>query len=440
MADLSKSKLLDVKYGDARVITFVSITTKGTGHTVLSKHGGGKYVPKKFIIDGKEYIVGRVQESALVSAIKGHNKLMMEDASGKQRPLGHLEKTMDYKEGKGYNQGDIAEGIFGAAITARFINKNRDISASDVENVLMKLNRNPKQQINYKSANANPAILDDIEFVLGLAKNNMEALADRNIRALPETKKLVEASVKYANATYVKKWANLVYENNIYNRVQVLSDGLSDQTGTKVDVRVKLSNHDKELKDIDINVSLKAGDVKQFGQISGSGFDVQIKLWKQLFGMDVSRQRSTYEAFLKKSETKKAVQFIYKHVATEVAKKFSEDDKDTLKAFASAIQWHATRDEKHVQLVQLKSGMAKVYTFDNLEKAFDKLGPFKAEIRVGSSGLPQMDLFARGINTGILRVRVKIETKPNGELYFRNILEKLNGLGELIAEYAGENE
>ena len=37
-------------------------------------------------------------------------------------------------------------------------------------------------------------------------------------------------------------------------------------------------------KPIDIKVSLKAGDVKQFGQVSGIDFEKQIKLWDTTFG------------------------------------------------------------------------------------------------------------------------------------------------------------
>ena len=444
MADLSKANLLNERY--SREPIFVSITKKGTGHSVLSKHGGGKFIPTKFIIDGKEYVVSRCQPKQLVDAISKHNKLVMVNANGVERPLGHLEKTQDYKTGKSYNNGDIAEGVFGCAILARFMNKNRNITAADVETYMRQLGKSPKQKLGFQSPNDNPDIKDDVELTLGLAKNNIEALCDVSIRQLPDIQKITAASVKYANSGSVMKWAETVYNNNVYNKIAVVADGTANQTETKVDVAVFISTHTKELKKVDINVSLKAGDVKQFGQISGSGFDVQIKLWKQVFDIDVSSQKRVYNDYLKKTETQKALQHVYTYVSKELEKKLTSDNDGTLKAFATAIRYHATRNEENVQLVQLNSGKAKVYTFDNLEKAFEKIGniraevTLKADVKVGSSGLPQIDVYADGINASILRIRAKTETKNDGSLYFRNIFEKLSGLGDLIADYAGEDE
>ena len=438
MADLSKANLLNERY--SRVPIFVSITKKGIGHPVLSKHGGGKFVPAKFIIDGREYVVSRCSLKDLVDVITRHNKLVMVSANGVQRPLGHLEKTQDYKTGKSYNNGDIAEGIFGCAILARFMKKNQNITAADVETYMRQLSKSPKQKLSFQSPNDNPDIKDDIELTLGLAKNNIEALCEVAIRQLPDVQKITAGAVKYANSDKVMTWAETVYNNNVYNKIAVVADGTADQTKTKVDVAVFISTHDKELKKVDINVSLKAGDVKQFGQISGSNFDVQIKLWKQVFDIDVSSQKRAYTTHLIKADSKKALQHVYTYVSKELEKRLTSDNDATLKAFASAIRYHATRNEENVELVQLQSGKAKVYTFDNLEKAFEKIGKVKAEVKIGSSGLPQIDVYASGISASILRIRAKTETKNNGSLYFRNIFEKLSGLGDLISEYIGEEE
>ena len=77
----------------------------------------------------------------------------------------------------------------------------------------------------------------------------------------------------------MKKWSKLLYENNRYDKIEVISDGLGGQTTTKVDVYVKVDD-----QPIDIKVSLKAGDVKQFGQVSGAEFAKQEKLWEETFG------------------------------------------------------------------------------------------------------------------------------------------------------------
>ena len=101
-------------------------------------------------------------------------------------------------------------------------------------------------------------------------------------------KEYVDSAVKYANSPNVTKWSKLVYENNRYDKIEVLSDGLGGQRSTKVDVSVKITDDKGKLMPVDILVSLKAGDVKQFGQVSGAEFNKQQDLWGRLFGYDAS--------------------------------------------------------------------------------------------------------------------------------------------------------
>ncbi len=191
-----------------------------------------------------------------------------------------------------YNLGDMAEGVVGAAITARFIYKNRNINSQLVYGVLRSLaksgttnypgKKGKQVERTFKSANANPKIMDDVRCFISLAEVNMMALLSRNNEII--LKEYVDSAVKYANSDNVKKWSKLVYENNRYDKIEVLSDGLGGQKTTKVDVTVKITNDKKELIPVDILVSLKAGDVKQFGQVSGAEFSKQEELWDQLFG------------------------------------------------------------------------------------------------------------------------------------------------------------
>ena len=180
-----------------------------------------------------------------------------------------------------YNLGDMAEGVVGAAITARSIYKNRDINSKLVYGVLRSLaksgttnypgKKGKQVERTFKSANANPKIMDDVRCFISLAEVNMMALLSKSNEAL--LKEYIDSAVKYANSANVKKWSKLVYENNRYDKIEVLSDGLGGQKTTKVDVSVKITNDKGELLPVDILVSLKAGDVKQFGQVSGAEFE-----------------------------------------------------------------------------------------------------------------------------------------------------------------------
>ena len=151
-----------------------------------------------------------------------------------------------------YNFGDMAEGIVGAAICARFIYKNRNIRAQNVYGVLNALaasgmkNYSGKKgkyvERTFKSANANPKVMDDVRCYISLAEVNMAALlSPANRTAL---KPYVDSAVKYANSTNIKKWSQLVYLNNRYDSIEVESDGLGGQKTTKVDVSVKITDAD----------------------------------------------------------------------------------------------------------------------------------------------------------------------------------------------------
>ena len=128
-----------------------------------------------------------------------------------------------------YNLGDMAEGVVGAAITARFIYKNKNINAQIVYGVLSALaksgptnypgKKGKQVEKTFKSANKNPKIMDDVRCFISLAEVNMLALLSPNNKDL--LKEYVDSAVKYANSNNVKKWSKLVYENNRYNKIEV---------------------------------------------------------------------------------------------------------------------------------------------------------------------------------------------------------------------------
>ena len=165
-------------------------------------------------------------------------------------PIGAFDKPK--KDTGGWNtKGDVAEGIVGAAIAARFINKNRDIVPKDIQRVISQMKGSgAKRETMYKSLNENPKIVDDVRFYLSLATPNMDALCDR--RNFTPLRDLFQSAAEYANGKTVREWGNLLYTNNMYNYIEVISDGLGGQKKTKVDVRVLVDN-----EHTDINVSLR---------------------------------------------------------------------------------------------------------------------------------------------------------------------------------------
>lgn len=342
-------------------------------------------------------------------------------------PIGSFDKP---KKGGGGNKGDVAEGIVGAAIAARFINKNRDIVPKDIQRVISQMKGSgAKRETIYKSLNENPKIVDDVRFYLSLATPNMDALCDP--RSFTPLQDLFQSAAEYANGKTVREWGNLLYTNNMYNYIEVISDGLGGQKKTKVDVRVLVDN-----EHTDINVSLKAGDVKQFGQVSGAEFDKQEFLWEKLMKIDVKFLKGEYESLVSEKKTFDAIYKVYNFATREINKRLAEETsrKRILDDLGDGILYFATLNEKDVTLVQLNRREAKVYNFDGLKQAIMQIKDLRADITT-SAGKPKI-VIADGAKSALLEIRTKIENKPDGTPYIRNYIEKGNLLGELIANYA----
>lgn len=359
---------------------------------------------------------------------KDANALELECNPNAMCSIGSFEKPT---AGAAGNRGDIAEGILGAAITARFINKNQSIDKSNVKAVLNGIRTAGTGKVrnkDFESPNADPSVVDNVNFYLGLATVNMNALLDKDQwMGLDD---LFNSAVKYANGATVKAWSKLLYENNQLNKVEVISDGISNQQGTKVDIKVVVDG-----KPTDINISLKAGDVKQFGQIGGIEFEKQITLHKMLFGIDVSHLKDTYQKCLSAKDPKGALYAVYNYVAQEINNRMTQPTKKRalLKEMGTGIKQFATLNEANVTLVQLSSSEAKVFNFDGVVDAVAGL-KIKCTIK-DSAGKPKL-LLHNDANKNLLEIRVKQENKPDGSFYIRNYVEKGALLGDLIAIYA----
>ena len=339
-----------------------------------------------------------------------------------------------------YNLGDMAEGVVGAAICARFIYKNRNITARQVYGVLRSMGaptnypgkKGKQVEKTFKSANLNPKIMDDVRLFISLAEVNMVALLSRGNENL--LKEYVESAVKYANSPNVTKWSKLVYENNRYDKIEVLSDGLGGQRSTKVDVSVKITDDKGKLMPVDILVSLKAGDVKQFGQVSGAEFTKQQDLWGRLFGYDASikglEEKYTNLMFIEKKPDE-AVSLVYEFVNRKLNGDLKDQPDKILRNLASAINYFATLNEENVTLLQVGQNKAKVYKFDDIYNRI-KGKKYESKIVRGKSNLPTILIESEG--KPLIQFRVKQEFKNDGSPYVRNYVEKQKLMAELLGE------
>lgn len=374
---------------------------------------------------------GRIGGSAKDQKLALSLQLETTDSKVKTITIGSVDKP-NIK----YNLGDMSEGVVGAAICARFIYKDRNINASNVYGVLYAMptptnypgKKGKYTERTFKSLNANKKVSDDVRFYVSLAEVNMSALLD------PANKNLlmpyVQSAVRYANSTNVKKWSKLLYENNRYDKIEVISDGLGGQTTTKVDVYVKVDE-----KPIDIKVSLKAGDVKQFGQVSGAEFSKQETLWEKTFGYGsvIKTEKAKYEKLMIDNQPAEAVNLVYQKVAGEFNKDMKSSKKtDVIRTLAESIKFFATLNEDNVVLLQVANDAAKLYSFDQIYESLENMD-FVASISVGKTGLPTLTISTTD-KQPIIQYRVKQEFKSDGSPYIRNYVEKQSYLGTLIGQ------
>lgn len=321
------------------------------------------------------------------------------------------------------NKGDMAEAIFAAAITARFTGKNTSVTLSDVISIIDMLNnQKQKQELVFKSPNANPKIMDKVTYSVNLALSNMLALTDKSRQS--SIMKIVNSAVKYANSKNVSDLARSMYNNGMYNEIQVICDGLGNQKKTKVDVRVIIDG-----KPTDINVSLKVGSVKQFGQIGGLEFNKLRDLWKNLLNIDVKSAESDYNDMIKKQDPFGAAEIVYRKAAALFNSSMQSMNTRNImyNNIARGIKYYSTLHEKDVTMVQLTNKEAILYKFNNLEVLLHTV-KLQARMRTNSK-YPTLDFVDEKSNV-LLTVRVKYEKSKD---YKRNYIEK----GKLLTDLAG---
>ena len=429
--------------GDRRVALFLSKCKNGEKHELVDG-SSVVFVGIKPSAKQKSEPITRMPLNRFKTIITGsYYKFCTKD--GTEYGISEIQKTDDYKEeGKTtYNKGNVAEIIFAAAITARFKSKTLAVNSTDIKNIIIGLaNRNIGEK-SWKSPNKNRNIpQDDICLKWGLSKNNWNAVKDPTLWSAWDD--MVRASVTYANSPIIKEWADLFYTNNLYNEITILADGETDQKGTKVDVRVLASNHDGNDVPVNINVSLKYGGVGQFGQYGGVSYEVQAKLWKEFFGINLPFTESQFTSRIgsKKHDNDAAnsLYYSYEKVLPLVVQSLKTDA--GLKRFADAIKYHVTRNEEEVTLVALKAGDAINYTFDNFKERLGGIN-FEADISKSTSSGDGEDLPIINIYTGpgrtskahFMAIRVKRgEYAKDGTPYYRNIFEKKPAFTEHLSD------
>lgn len=279
-----------------------------------------------------------------------------------------------------FNRGEVAEGILGAAITARFLNPTvENINIFNIENVLKSMTVDEKKasaDLIHKSETSGK---DLISVKISLKPPALKALFDT--KKWPELKDEFNSAAKYANTKIVKDHANLLNTESTDDKVEILSIGSENEKGTKVDLRVLIGFNGENPKPTNLNLSLKTGQTKNLEQVGVSYEKISEAL--SHFGIDISKLN---EPFVK-HETwyKTAFNLVEAQLNTAFNKKNGEVD--VIKNLEKAIKYFATKNED-ITKVHLDKGDFNVFNYTGIE---DKLKNIQLEAKsLDSSKRPQL--------------------------------------------------
>lgn len=358
------------------------------------------------------------------------NKVILKTQSGGEVTIGQLRKPPEFGSAKGFNTGQIAEGALGAAVTARFIKREGEVSPADVMNILKELGAGKESgknlQSNYQGKSAN----DTVYFNLVLPKGDYNALFGGVSKGKlhPDMQGVINSAAQYANSQAVTEAVNKIIKDKNQNSVTVNSDGASDQTGTKADLFLEIDGTTVNL------LSLKAGSVKQFGQGSGYTYDKLDDFFNKTFGVRVPEQ---YQDELDGKEPKEAFKIIhevYASVAQQIQSELAGNNDEVEARFVerlhNGINFHATRGEDGVTMVVLKNtpnapGFKELQFGQALRDAMENVD-LDVDYKTPGTGTAMISVYGIPLGEGGSRqelVRTRGNFKSEGKGYVRNIVE-----------------
>ena len=419
----------------------------------LETESPGRYTDKQLVVikKGQENIISQYNNFISMKMIGPASRLDLElsNPSGKFIKFGSLSAPVPAAG----NVGEIAEGVFAAALAARFITRSESNTTTDqIQRILQALNvgavgGSSKGTYTGFAPNKDIPEKDRIELSIVLKNNNMKFVSDP--KNFPAMDAYMRAAIQYADRQVVRDWVETIYTNGRVDTVKVMADGISDSTTTKIDVKVEITNDKGRLSQVDINVSLKIDQTALFGQVSGHEFNRVSEFFSTGIQENMGQEQQQYESIVDK---KQKLKYIYEKAAEKLISKLRLNPQEAKSALGRGISLFATRDNagavdikggNKVQLIDLNKGEATIYDFKNVAALLQNYN-FDVKYNVSTDGdMPTIIIEERETNQRLIQFRAMYQNKKkaNGQkyLYFRNYVEKGAFLKELIGTSALDN-
>ncbi len=315
-------------------------------------------------------------------------------------------------EHKKFNKGDIAEGVLGAAITAKLIKRGSDqigtIDVNDIKKVLGSAVSSQHQT--YEVEDKNSKIADKIVFNVKLTGPSLEIISDP--KQWDKFSEIFDSSAHYANSGDAERYSNHFYKNGKVDEVMITSDGLSGQKSRKTDINVVVrdpaTGKVRNLKNVDI--SLKA-DSSQYGQVGTGGKTGGDAKWVTSANKLFAPFGVTIEAPAQPSND--VVSFFkdaYENAAHQMMIQVADNNLNKETAFvekvADVIFHHATLNAPNVRIVNLEKGESTIHSFAGLkQRMIEKNVNLNVDFTIGRSGYPTITIFDEGTKQVLTKIR-----------------------------------
>ena len=373
------------------------------------------------------------------------------------------------------NRGDIAEGIMGAALTAKFIKREfgqtisnlPQVNATDVDAVLAKFFRSggtysktvrdvpkpfdfippdfPGDRIETTVNIVRELMFSDkVVFKLTLPQPAMDFLSKQSNRT--QVRDIFERAIRYANndPTFIRE-ANRLATNAKNDKILVDADGVSNQLETKVDIGLFANG-----RKIGKQISLKTDKGRQFAQVKGFGVAEFDKLFADNMGIivdgsvknavnDYIKQFNVTDAFSFRAQTskdvtgsvwasklKKAATIYYK--GAEKIIKTQIDAIDFRRKLANTIRVGATRGDEDIQLVKF-AGAQGAYSERTFGPEFEDAIE-NADLSVVSNFTDNPTIKINSNNKLLVQFRARVDADQRADGYkilLRQLLEAGTG-------------
>lgn len=365
-----------------------------------------------------------------IQPVTDPNKVKLKTQTGDELVISNLQKTPEYKSGKDFNAGDVGEAALGAGVYAVFTNRSQTVTEEDIFKVFAQLEggelvgkNNLKGQVSGDSSN------DKVHFHLALNTTSYKAVvgAGQSGKPHPQILGAVRSAVEFANNNAkVAHALKIVEDDKGSNAITVNADGVSDQS-VKADLFLDVDGTTINL------LSLKAGDVKQFGQESGYNFNAISSFFNSTFGVNVDNRLQDNFADGDPVKSFEAIHSVYDQVAKKIQAELAGDNSNKEASFVerlyTGIKHHATRGEDGTSMVILKTtpnapGYTELEFGQKLRDAMDMVDLYVTYDAPGERKPAKIEIWGKGEQGGNqMFLRLRSNFKSEGKGYVRNIVE-----------------